>query len=402
MPRSRMTKIRLIMLNFYPQALVVNQLKLASSRGLSAGPLLKSRYFAKHSDILTLMKNLLKIISIVFFLYTANAFAIRVNAIYKADLPVASQSANERDQMLPDALAQVLTKVSGTTQVLDNPAIKTQLKDASSLMQEYSYQKNTGNTAKPYRLIVQFDSEAINKILTDANIPIWGANRPLITVWIDDELANHSPELIDNSSQNAILNLLKTEADNRGLPIIFPMMDVTDMNIVSSNDFVTQNVPNLQKASERYGSDAILLARIMHSDTGITVQAKLILGKDVWGWNLSDKTMAPIMTTLVDTVTHALAERYATAVKPTIQENMTLKVINVAEEDDFSHMMNYIEHLTPVSDVQIVRVEGNEVILSISLRATRDSFLQALMIGKKLSPVADQQNQNLMVYQWNR
>ncbi len=354
------------------------------------------------------MKKLMLFVAGWILLFAAPVFAARVNSLYTAQVPVTSQSAQEKAQAVPQAFGQVLIKVSGNNQILDNPEIKSRLGAAENLMQEFSYSTPPiPDSAKPYLLEVRFDTEGVNQLLRDAHVPIWGQNRPLILAWIAVEIPAHPAEIVDNGSTNTTALLLKQNAEQRGLPIIFPVMDVAELNQISVKDIATMAAPKLLTAAKRYASNAILIGRISQDINGQNVnqfntQWKLVLGNDQWSWNVTGKTQAEVLTAITNTIANTLAARYAVIMTNDVQTQFTLKVIGVAQQDDFMQLMNYLKHLTPVADVQLVKISGNEVLLTVSLHGTQDSFVQALSAGQKLTPTVDGTTSSLLVYQWNQ
>lgn len=350
------------------------------------------------------MKKIILFLSILLIFSNPSVFAAHTTALYQGTLPVASQSPELRSQVAADALAQVLVKVSGNTQVLANPEIKANLKTANSLIEEFSYTA-TPKQPKPYLLHLDFDADGINKILRDAGAPIWGQNRPLLLVWLDYEIPNHPAEIIGANSNSTIAMLLQENAARRGLPLIFPAMDITDMGQAGVNDVVTMNVPKLTNATKRYASDAILVGRILQTVDGYSSQWKLVMGNDQWGWNVTSKSLPDMLAAITDRIADTLSGRYATVITNAVQATLTVKITNMTQPDDFSDVINYIKHLTPVANVLLVEVQGSDLILRINLRGTRESFTQALSVGQKLTavplPAASDNKQRMLIYQWN-
>lgn len=353
------------------------------------------------------MKRLVSLGVIFLAILVNNVQAARVSSLYKAEVPVTSQSAQDRTQALSDAMAQVLIKVSGNSQIIDNPNIKSRLSNAAHYMQEFGY-STLNNSTHPYRLDVKFDSDGVNKLLRSASASIWGVNRPLILTWVALEVPNHSAEIIDNSSQSEIKELFKHDADRRGLPVIFPVMDVADLNQVNANDIAAMTIPTLQNAAKRYRSDAILILRLVQSAEGYSATAKLVMGNEQEDWTLTQKTLAEVLKAVVDNVTDKLAGRYATVVTNTVQGRLAIKVKGISQQNDYAELTYYFQHLPHVAKAQVVRISGDEVFFNVSLRGTRESFMQILSLGNKLSPVIAESNitseasdQNL-AFQWNR
>lgn len=340
---------------------------------------------------------------LIYCLSVSLALAVRVTALYQGVLPVASQSASERNQLASTALAQVLVKVSGSNDILNNPKVKERLNSASSLMQEFSYSPagNIPGNTKPYFLQLNFDVEGVNKILRDAGAPIWGQSRPLLLVWLTYEASGHAAEMIGADAGGNISLMLKQNTDRRGIPVIFPALDVEDLAQVSVSDVSAMNVPKLMGTTKRYASDAILIGRIMQDANGYNTQWKLVMGNDQWEWNIPGKTIQETLANVADRIGDTLGGRYATVITNTVQSNITLKIVNVSEAEDFVQVMNYIKHLTPVSNVELQQITGSDMIVTVSLRGTQESFEKALSVGQKLTPVANDGKQPTLVYQWN-
>lgn len=334
-------------------------------------------------------------------LFIQLAAATRVTTLYQGAIPVASQTESVRTQALKPALEQVLIKITGNNKVLAHPAITSHLADANGLMQEFGY-KPSNNATLPYLLTVQFDAEGINKILRDAAIPIWGANRPLVVAWVEYEVPGKVAEIIGSGSVNDIQKALAQQAELRGLPLLLPVMDVTDLNQVSVNDVVMMTLPKLQAGAKRYDADAMLVVRVFQNPRGYSAQAKLILATNQWGWDITGPTLSAVLNTVIDNATETLASRLATVVANTAQGKVNVKIRGVSRPADFSEMMRYVEHLTPVASVQVERITGDNVDLNIVLHSSRESFVQIVALGKKLTPVSAESNNTILVYQWNR
>jgi hypothetical protein len=337
-------------------------------------------------------------------LITTSAFAVKVDALYKATLPVTTQTSAEREQGVKLGISQVFIKISGNNQVIDNPKLKARLGTAETLVQQYSYSTPPiANNNAPYLLEIQFDAEGINQWLRDADVPIWGQNRPLIVAWITYTAPKHPIEIISSDTTNEITRSLKQLAIQRGLPLLLPLMDVTDLTQVSTNDVSSMAIANLSSAAKRYDNDAMLIGNIIQSADGFTSQWKLVFDDNQSDWTLTGKSMIDILPVLINNVTNTLATRFAVMTTDTVQKDLTLKVTGITQYPDFAKLTRYLNQLTPVANVEIVEITTtNEVILKISLRSSQESFIQTLEQGKKLTPVKTTNNDDTrVVYQWN-
>jgi hypothetical protein len=341
---------------------------------------------------------------ITFVLFIAlPAMAVNVNSLYKSAIPVNTQSAAERHQAIQQALEHVFIKVSGNDQILNNTSLKSRLNTADTLIQQVGYTTPLNKSSASYLLEVQFDPAGVNQWLRDAGVPIWGQNRPLIVAWIAYETPGHPAELLGNDSNDELAALLKKQAEERGLPLMLPVMDMTDLNQVSIKNVTDMATPNLLNATARYASDAILIGRIIQSSDGLTSQWRLVFKEQQWDWNLDGKTLTNIIPLLIGNITTTLAARLAIITTNAIQKDLILKVTGITHYPDFARLTRYLNHLTPVANVEIMKIStDNDVILKISLRSTQESFIQALSLGKTLTKIPTNNTTDTMVtYQWN-
>ena len=82
---------------------------------------------------------------LLLLLAVASSRADIVRDLYSAQVSVADQSAKALAVASREALAEVLVKVSGSVEVLQNPAIKTALKEARAHVQQYAYSREDGS-----------------------------------------------------------------------------------------------------------------------------------------------------------------------------------------------------------------------------------------------------------------
>lgn len=333
------------------------------------------------------------VIAISLMLISSFVWAVRVSSIYQATIPVASQSDLDKKQAAQDGLARVLIKVSGNNQIMESyPFLKTALTQADVLAQQYSYSKNF--------LTIRYDVEGVNRLLREAAAPIWGQNRPLILVLLALESPDHPLDIIDSSNTD-IQTLLKQAAKDRGLPIILPMMDMTDLNQIATADVVAKAIPKLQLAVKRYVSNAILIGHVTQTSEDINSEWLLVAGKDQINWTISGKSLAEIFTGVMNEVTDTLASHYAAIQTDVVQSQVVLRITGIKQQADLMKLMKYLQHFSQVSDVQLASVVGNQVTLNISLRSGKQSFTQAIAVGKNLTPIKNSDTlDDTLLYEW--
>jgi uncharacterized protein len=352
-----------------------------------------------------IMHKSIKLLSIfLFLLLSSKTFAVEAPSIYQVEVPVATHSDQLRDEAIKKGFVQVLVKVSGNSHVMEAyPKLKPYLGHADDLVQEFSYTTpTTASSATPYLLVVRFDVDSINKLLKDAGASVWGQNRPSILVWMAYDGPNHPAEVV-GSSERAIQTTLNDEAEQRGLPVIFPVMDVTELTQVTPTDVINKTLTVLKPASQRYDSKAILMGHLTQTTAGVTSNWQLLVGDEHWDFNVAGKNLQDVFGSLVNQISDTLAKRYSAVITDVVQTNIILKVTGLKQQSDLALLMKYLQQLTPVANVQLKSVNGDEIILTLNLRGTQQAFVQAVALGSNLKPVASTTPaDDSLQYQWTQ
>lgn len=257
------------------------------------------------------MKKLLLVIVILAFFPIMPVLAVTVSSLYQAEVPVVTQADNERSEAVKQGFVRVLIKLSGDSQIDNNPIIKSSLKKADYYVQEFSYATPTVSSSQ-YLLQIRYNTADVNKLLNKAGVTYWGESRPLILVWLAvTNNAVHTSQIISNEESGDILLAMKQKEKKYGLPLIFPMMDITDMDQVSYDDIAAMNLPALQEAARRYSPDAFLIGAIQQNDDVFQGEWQLVIGDNQWHWSISDKSIENVIDSVLNQTSQTLAKRLA-------------------------------------------------------------------------------------------
>lgn len=329
-----------------------------------------------------------------------SAAAVRVKSLYQVNLPVMSQQADVRQQAFSEAFRQVLVRVSGNLSIAEQPVIRMHLSDAASFVDEYYYEKKMTPPNFPWSLSIQFDSNHVNQLLQQVHATVWGENRPLILCWLVDDLsADAHVTTLDDA--DGIVTILKQQAKRRGLPMIFPVMDLSEVRQVPVTDVSSANFTVLLPASKRYGSDFIVAGRLFHTIEGYHVATTVHFPDEQFVWDIVDPTVSGVLSHFVDRLANLLATRYASVVTEQVQSELQMTIVGIRENADMDKILQYLNSLPLVANSRIVQVNGSSVVLDLSLRGTLSAFNEAISVDQHLERV-DNEKQSIdkSVWQW--
>ena len=342
------------------------------------------------------MKTYIKLLIFIQILFSAlPSQAIQMKSLYQTDVIVASQEESVRKAGLKVALQAVLIKISGNAQIVHDALIQKKLDEALSLVNEYGYQSFSGSGSdEELHLWVNFDPEGVDAVLEEAGIPLWGEDRPLIVPWLVSELPADKTHILTEEQDPVWVGAFNQAAKQRGLPMIFPLMDLRDLASVGPESILTGNHTALLQAAKRYNSNAVLMGQIVSISGECHMTVTLWLAGDHWRWELSGNNPEGLAFALTDRVAGILSARSVAVSEEPSEIQLTVDGIQGAGE--MTALTGYLQHLSSVLSVDVQQVLGGRVILALRVRGGMSSFTHEIAGSSRL--VADLRQS--LHYQW--
>ncbi len=334
--------------------------------------------------------------------------AVEVDGLYEAAIPVTGQGEGERRHALLQAFARVLVRVSGDPGAPAMDALQGALAKPMGYVQQYRYRplapaageekrgnrsgSTTGNEAEGdapafrQELWVSFDPRAVNTLLTEAGLPVWGRARPATLLWL---AVNDWGQrfLVGGDVARHLQAQLNVAARRRGLPLFFPLLDLQDQSALQFSDVWGNFQDILLAASRRYQSAAVLTGRLYHRQDG-TWEGRWTLyldGKPA-SWDTAGTGLEEILNTGVDGAADRLARRYAQHLDPAAGRRITIEVQDVRNLEDYARTMAYLQSLDPVNRLRVVAVSQDKVAFEAAVTGSRENLAQAIAFGGTLAP----------------
>ena len=308
--------------------------------------------------------------------------------LYQATVLVASRNQNDFQLGLIQAYKQVLIKVSGDPNIIASPIVQQNIGTLNNIIQRYSYNVTTTDNGEPELLLqISFDPTSIHQILHQAGQKSWNKNRPLTIIWL---VYNDGKGLtiLNNDANNDMSKAIEAASQLRGLPVLLPMMDLQDMNLISPQDIWTFNTRNLEQASARYHINDILAGRISQTTNGKWHADWLwLLDNQTVSWQTQGQTIPQTIGQVIDNLTSALVQRHAMLATNALKTQLTVKILNVEDLGQYSSVMHYLKSLTPVKRVELLNIQSQDVLVQITIRGREQDLVQVLEQQQILEPV---------------
>lgn len=309
--------------------------------------------------------------------------------LYEAEVPVADQSAGTRGAALRSAMTEVLVRVSGDRAVERQPGVATLLAEPGPYVQQFGYRPAPAAGELPWRLWVRFDGAGLERAMRDRGLPYWGRERPETLVWVAVEQDGRR-QLLGEPDASEVKDRLQAAARRRGLPLIFPLMDLEDRTRVNFSDVWGGFLEPVLAASARYRPQALLVGRLHQSDTGAWQASwTLRVQESEQRWSGSDLQLMALTAAGIDRAADELAARYAILDTGGDGGRLRIRVAGVLGTGDYVRLNRYFASLSAVQSAQLQALAGNRAEYLLQLQGDEQGFERALAIGSVLRPDPD-------------
>lgn len=316
------------------------------------------------------------------------AWAVPVANLYVADVYVTSESESQRLSGARAGLLQVLIRVSGTQAVTEDDQIRQALQNPSRYFYQYSYQSTdrefqVGEEILQGRILrINFEPNAIAALLRDSGFSVWGSNRPSILLWIAVSDQN-GRRLVTEDATDEVSAALADLARERGLPMLYPLMDLEDASALSVAEVWGAFLDRVEGASVRYNPESILSGRIQEdgADRWRGFWAYRIDGRWIRYENLA-ATRRDLIADVVDQLADKLAARYAVGSSRGV---VNLRVEGIESTEAYAAVLDYLQTLAPVLDTFVAKVEGTDVVFELSTEGQQQQLIEIIELDRKMT-----------------
>ncbi|MCU7934876.1 MAG: DUF2066 domain-containing protein [Candidatus Thiodiazotropha sp. (ex Dulcina madagascariensis)] len=322
------------------------------------------------------------------------ASAEPVGNLYEAEAPVLGQRADARAVGLRDAFAKVLVKVSGDRGLLNQPDLGRLLNKASGFVQQYRYKSlesppaDAAQATADRLLWVRFDKRAVNRLLRESGVPVWGETRPSILVWLGVEEGTRRG-LTSPEHERLLRHRLNRVADTRGLPFMWPLMDIEDRNAIRVSDLWGGFEENIRKASDRYLPDVILVGRMTRRGADSwRGEWLLYLPDKVNRWQTLADTKTALASEGLNQAADALALRFAPQQVSLGVTDLRIRVHGLSQLADYVLVKDYLRSLAIIEQLDLLSASPEKVSFMARVHGGREALERGIQLGAVLEPVA--------------
>jgi len=304
----------------------------------------------------------------------------------ESEVVVPNQSPAERSSAFRAALSEVLVRVAGRNDVLASEPARKLLQDPAGLVQQYRYFTRPDSQPPVLVMWVRFDEASIRRGLQQDGLSYWGKERPDTLVWLAVEDRGRR-FVVAAGDDSDVRQQIELAARQRGVPIIFPLMDLEDQSRARFTDIWGGFFDNVLQASERYAPQAVLIGRLNRSVSGgWSSRWHLQVGGTPSAWNDSRSDLASLSQQGIDDAADIMASQFAVASGNAGNDGVMIEISGVDSLADYARIDTYLASLTSVAGMQLVKVNGPGLTYSLQLNGSLQDLTRTVAIGSVLEP----------------
>lgn len=304
------------------------------------------------------------------------ALALTKVNLYQTEVVIDEQQDNADAAARIAGMQQVIVRATGDKESVNNEVIQKALRQNSQYLNQISYAQQ--GDAKTLRM--GFSGQHIRSLLTQAQLPFWPENRANLLVWLVEE-SNYDRSITWEHANTPLLRQLKASAQLRGLPLIVPVGDFDDITGVQISDLWGGFAQPISLASQRYPTDAVLVVRAQGSNLRWTLYDQnagnmIAAPKTPMSGQASGQNAAADM---VDELSDYYAQKGAVMVNSESSEAVLASFTPVNGAVSFFTLEDRLKRLSSVASLDILKIQGNEVIFKVHLLASESQFQQEVL-----------------------
>lgn len=316
-----------------------------------------------------------------------------VTGLYESEVPVPDQSSASQKQGVTNALLNVLIKLTGDREVRGRSGTASLLEHPERYVQQYKFQKkpvirnNQLSLDQLLYLWVSFNADTLDKAMQNYGIPQWGKVRPATLIWLVT-LQGQERKFVDLEDEQGYTTLLDSNAQRRGIPVIHPLLDDQDRQVLKETDVSGGFSEPVRQASQRYAPDTILIGTVTAQPGSWEGRWTAMINNEPISWSATGDAVESVLRAGVDRLADELAVRFIQAPSITGAADVEIVVKDINDFDQYSRVLKYLRTLNSVVDVEVRSTEPGSVTYAVTATGGELAVMRAIELGKTLESLS--------------
>ena len=324
----------------------------------------------------------MRLLAVLFLLCLPSiAHSASVVGLYKVSVPVENQSVTSRDLAVSEAYRQMLVRLSGRSNSLENDVLTQEAANAETHITSLSYQRDDEGTLS---LIVNFNPASLRTLFEQAQAPVWGASRPALLIVMAVETESGERQVLSQGTEweGIVSNALKV----RGLPYLYPSWDLEDEITLPMEKLWGQFEQEIAALADRYPNEGLLTGRFwVNTDAQWRFSGYLRHAGEILPLRGSAETQQALALHIAGIAAETLSQRYAvTAGGSAANPGFRVQVSGVDNFQAYRALQDYLSARVGIRSVKMINAEADTVTLLLNLSGDWAQIWRVIELDQKL------------------
>jgi uncharacterized protein len=296
---------------------------------------------------------------------------------YDVVVGVVDESPAAREAAAREALATVLPKQTGLRDPLEKSAVAALLANASQWVQQYDYLRGPDD-ANPFRLHLVFDQKGFEQALQKVGVPLWGS-KPSLLMLVRFEVPGGGSRMV-GVEETALKDLVTAQAQQRGVSVVFPLLDLEDQALLTTENMDEPAEASLLALAQRYGCQMVWSGRV-RAEQGQWRGDWRVAGEHRVRWDDQRADPEAVVREGVDAALDRWVAARQSLRKPIMagaQSAVTVWVSDVRHLGDYWHLMEALRQVPGVADVRLAALAPERIGITLRTALATDALIGLL------------------------
>ncbi len=327
---------------------------------------------------------------------------------FVASVPISDRTESARLAGFSRALEQVLIKASGDPAAVRSSGIDFGQARESVLQFSYTSLPDPGDPeSEQLRLETRFDPNAVNRLMQQAALPVWPLERPTTIIWVVVNDTGQRRLLSQRNDDRLLAEALQQVAKDRGVPIVLPLLDLSDQQAVDIADIWGGFPEQLQQASARYGANAVVTLRVDGTSNVWRTRWALDGAGQSGRWSTEDESLLTAVRQGMDRFAGELAANQRVVSRPSTDNSgeLRLRIYGIDSVTAYAQVQNYLQGLSVVKSATLSEAQGEVADFVVSGVQSTEALTQVISLDDILVAYSDPIQNRLesrLSYRYNR
>ncbi len=308
--------------------------------------------------------------------------------LFLADIPVAREGKQLKAGDARRALAQVLIRITGQSDIITRPEVQQALRQAGRLVFRFRfYQPENAPAGEPPRVEVGFDPDGVRTLMRRLSLPWWPAQRPEL-LWLTVVDYQGTRSLVNEENLPELREALQT-ARERGLPLTLPLLDLQDQQQLSAVELWAGFTDRLEQVYPRYGADGWLLLRLQPQGQAWKARWQLhVPGLEpplFQQWQDVGLELDALLATGVDQASERLARRLAFHLSEQTAGALILNIAHLRKLNDWLQLEQWLNNQPWSESVELLALHQGQARVAVNITTDPATVDRALAESGLLS-----------------